>query len=152
MAVITKSIFEPKEAGDGYRILITRFYPRGVSRSHFDEWIRALSPHPDLLFACKKRKINWDTFMDSLMSQLKSDPEASDAILRLHNLSRTHDITLLCYEKTGKPCHRHILREIVNNPALLESKTLQLRIFEDATIPQRESHTENGKAEAADRT
>lgn len=150
--MMTKSIFEPKETGDGYRILITRFYPRGVSRSHFDEWIRALSPSPELLFAGKQGKINWDTFTHSLMSQLKSDPEASDAILRLHNLSRTRDVTLLCYEKTGKPCHRHIIRDIIDNPALLESKTLQLRTVEDATSPQRESHTENRKAQAADRT
>lgn len=120
MAVMTKSIFEPKETGDGYRILITRFYPRGVQRSHFDEWIRALSPSPELLFACKRGKINWDTFTESLMSQLKSDPEASDAILRLHNLSRTHGVTLLCYEKAGKPCHRHIIQDVVNNPRLLE--------------------------------
>jgi len=120
VAVMTKSIFEPKETADGYRILITRFYPRGVQRAHFDEWIRALSPHPDLLFACKQGKIAWDSFRNLLISQLKNDPEALDAILFLHDWSRTHDVTLLCYEKAGKPCHRHIIQDVINNPRLLE--------------------------------
>jgi len=119
VAVMTKSIFEPKETGDGYRILITRFYPRGVQRSHFDEWIRPLSPRPELLFACKKGKISWDSFRDSFMSQLKSDVNASEAILFLHDWSRTHDVTLLCFEKSGRPCHRHIVRDVIDNPRLL---------------------------------
>jgi uncharacterized protein YeaO (DUF488 family) len=123
VAVLTKSIFEPKDANDGYRVLITRFYPRGASRPHFDEWIHALSPRPELLFACKKGKIDWTTFTSSLITQLKEDPEAAAAILRLHKFSRTRNITLLCYEKTGKPCHRHTIRDIIDNPKLLKPET-----------------------------
>ena len=28
-------------------------------------------------------------------------------------------ITLLCYEKEGKKCHRYILKDIIENPELL---------------------------------
>ena len=119
MAVMTKSIFEPMERDDGYRILITRFYPRGVQRSHFDEWVSALSPRPELLFGYKEGKIGWDSFRDSFMSQLKSDVDGLEAVLVLYDWSRNHDVTLLCFEKSGSPCHRHIVRDVIDNPRLL---------------------------------
>lgn len=119
MAVMTKSIFEPMERDDGYRILITRFYPRGVQRSHFDEWVSALSPRPELLFGYKEGKIGWDSFRDSFLSQLKSDIESQEVIHTLYEWSRTHDVTLLCFEKSGRPCHRHIVRDVIDNPKLL---------------------------------
>jgi uncharacterized protein YeaO (DUF488 family) len=119
VAVMTKSIFEPMERDDGYRILITRFYPRGVQRSHFDEWVSALSPRPELLFGYKEGRIGWDCFKDSFISQLKSDVDSLEAILALYDWSRTHKITLLCYERSGRPCHRHIVRDVIDNPTLL---------------------------------
>lgn len=119
MAVMTKSIFEPIQRDDGYRVLITRFYPRGVQRSHFDEWVSILSPSPELLFGYKEGKIGWDSFKDSFMSQLKTDIGSLDAILALNDLSRKHNITLLCFERSGTPCHRHIVRDVIENPTLV---------------------------------
>ncbi|MGH9997206.1 MAG: DUF488 family protein, N3 subclade, partial [Nitrososphaeraceae archaeon] len=36
----TKSIYVKKEDIDGTRILITRFYPRGIRKENFDRWYR----------------------------------------------------------------------------------------------------------------
>ena len=33
----TKSIYDPKEESDGIRILITRYWPRGIKKEHFDK-------------------------------------------------------------------------------------------------------------------
>ena len=48
--VRTKRAYDPAEPGDGYRILIDRLWPRGVSRerAHLDEWARDLAPSADL--------------------------------------------------------------------------------------------------------
>jgi uncharacterized protein YeaO (DUF488 family) len=119
LAVKTKSIFQPANTSDGYRVLITRFYPRGVHRSHFDDWVSSLSPNSDLLFQYKEGQISWDSFRQSFLVQLKNEVESLDAILALHDWSRNHDVTLLCYEKSGQPCHRHLVRDIIENPALL---------------------------------
>ncbi len=50
MAVRTKRAYEPPEAGDGYRVLIDRLWPRGVSReeARLDEWARELAPSSEL--------------------------------------------------------------------------------------------------------
>ncbi|MGH2994595.1 MAG: DUF488 domain-containing protein [Solirubrobacterales bacterium] len=41
-----KRAYEPARATDGYRVLIDRLWPRGVSRerAHLDEWARELAP------------------------------------------------------------------------------------------------------------
>lgn len=119
MVVKTKSIFQPIEKSDGYRVLITRFYPRGVQRAHFHEWASTLSPNPNLLFDYREGKINWDTFKGSFIAQLRDDVASLDAILALNDWGKAHDITLLCFEKSGVPCHRHLVRDIVENPTLL---------------------------------
>ncbi|MGP8057207.1 MAG: DUF488 domain-containing protein [Nitrososphaerales archaeon] len=119
MAVRTKSIFQPAEREDGCRILITRFYPRGVARETFYDWASVLSPNPDLLFAFKEGKIDWDEFKREFIGQIKGDVASLEAIHALHELSEKEDITLLCFEKDGNPCHRHLVRDIVERPELL---------------------------------
>jgi uncharacterized protein YeaO (DUF488 family) len=45
-----KRAYEPAERGDGYRVLIDRLWPRGVSREQakLDEWERMLAPSSEL--------------------------------------------------------------------------------------------------------
>jgi len=45
-----KRAYDPAEAGDGYRVLIDRLWPRGVSkeRAHLHEWARELAPSTEL--------------------------------------------------------------------------------------------------------
>ncbi len=119
MVVRTKSVFLPRNNEDGYRILITRFYPRGVPSKNFDEWTTTLSPNPELLFAYKQGKIGWDTFAHEFLTQLKNDASCLEAIQTLHELSENEDITLLCFEKDGNPCHRHLVRDIIEDPSRL---------------------------------
>jgi len=64
--VKTKSIYEPAEEEDGIRVLITRFYPRGVKKSQFDSWVRELSPSKELLFSYKEAKISWAAYKVNL--------------------------------------------------------------------------------------
>jgi uncharacterized protein YeaO (DUF488 family) len=50
MAVRSKRVYEKPEASDGYRVLIDRLWPRGVSkeRARVDEWARELAPSTEL--------------------------------------------------------------------------------------------------------
>ena len=45
-----KRVYEPAASSDGYRILIDRLWPRGVSRAKadLDEWDRELAPSTEL--------------------------------------------------------------------------------------------------------
>jgi uncharacterized protein YeaO (DUF488 family) len=48
--VNTKRAYDAPERGDGYRILIDRVWPRGISkeRARIDEWARELAPSTEL--------------------------------------------------------------------------------------------------------
>jgi len=130
LAVKTKSIYEPAEAGDGVRVLITRYYPRGVKKDRFDRWVKALSPSRELLSSYKAGKKTWDQFRESFLAELKGSPESIEALRTLGAQSRLQDVTLLCYEREGVPCHRQVVRDILITPQVL-SGDLNARLFED---------------------
>jgi uncharacterized protein YeaO (DUF488 family) len=48
--VLLKRAYDPAEPRDGYRVLVDRLWPRGVSkeRAHLDEWARELAPSAEL--------------------------------------------------------------------------------------------------------
>ena len=50
MDIRLKRAYEPAGASDGYRVLIDRLWPRGVSRTQakLDEWERELPPSTEL--------------------------------------------------------------------------------------------------------
>ncbi|MGH3022609.1 MAG: DUF488 domain-containing protein [Gaiellaceae bacterium] len=50
MDVRLKRSYEPAAAADGYRVLIDRIWPRGVTRAkaQLDEWARELAPSTEL--------------------------------------------------------------------------------------------------------
>jgi uncharacterized protein YeaO (DUF488 family) len=50
VAVRIKRAYEPAARSDGYRVLIDRLWPRGVSReeAHLDEWAHELAPSAKL--------------------------------------------------------------------------------------------------------
>ncbi|MFN8160753.1 MAG: DUF488 domain-containing protein [Solirubrobacterales bacterium] len=50
MPIRIKRVYEPASSDDGYRVLIDRVWPRGVSRERaaLDEWARELAPSDGL--------------------------------------------------------------------------------------------------------
>lgn len=50
MDVRLKRAYDPASASDGYRVLIDRLWPRGITREHarLDEWARELAPSAEL--------------------------------------------------------------------------------------------------------
>lgn len=50
MSVRIKRAYEAAEPSDGYRVLVDRIWPRGVSRedARLDEWARELAPSSEL--------------------------------------------------------------------------------------------------------
>ena len=145
MSVKTKCIFEPIEEGDGRRILITRYYPRGVKKEHFDEWVYALSPSPKLLFSYKKGEKTWNEFMWAFIDEIRRNDTSVEAIQALNDASKSEDITLLCYEKSGRPCHRHLVRDLVAAPVLL-SASLETKHANDHEAGKMSGHVPNEKA------
>jgi uncharacterized protein YeaO (DUF488 family) len=50
VSVKSKRVYDSPERGDGYRVLVDRVWPRGVSRerARLDDWARELAPSSEL--------------------------------------------------------------------------------------------------------
>ena len=112
----TKSIYTSKDRKDGKRILISRLHPRGVKKSQYDTWLKELSPSIELVREYKNDKITWKKFLSNYKSEMSKNPQSLELIKQLRKQSKIDDITLLCFEADGEPCHRHLLREIISKP------------------------------------
>ena len=118
----TKSIYKPVEEEDGLRVLITRWYPRGVKRERYDIWVRELAPSPELLKKYKNSEIEWTDFSIALLSEFRDNMDSIEALHILQTKGNMENITLLCHEKDGEPCHRHMVKNLIEEPRLLESQ------------------------------
>jgi uncharacterized protein YeaO (DUF488 family) len=121
LPVKTKSIYEPAGPEDGVRVLVTRYYPRGVKKDRFDRWEKALSPSRELLAAYRSGRKSWDQFKVSFLSEMRARPESVESLRVVSSLAKVQDVTLLCYERPGLNCHRHLVRAILSRPGVLSS-------------------------------
>jgi uncharacterized protein YeaO (DUF488 family) len=116
----TKSVYQPSQKEDGKRILVSRLHPRGVKKTKYDAWIKELSPSIDLIYEYKKDKITWRKFFLKYKKELENNPESITILKSIRKESKTRNVTLLCFEPEGSPCHRHVLREIIKKQKLLK--------------------------------
>ena len=108
----TKSIYDQKEKSDGTRILVTRYYPRGVRKDKFDRWYRELSPSANLLKLFKHGEMTQRVFFQFFCKELSNDRKKMELCKKLATESLNKTITLLCYEKEEISCHRYHLKRI----------------------------------------
>ena len=112
----TKSVYDPPAADDGYRVLVTRYWPRGVAKAAVDEYVSALAPSRELLHAFKASTMDWDAFRERYLVEM-SAPAARAEIARLAERPASEPVTLLCVCRDESHCHRTLLLELVTGVA-----------------------------------
>ena len=114
---------------DGTRLVGVVRRPMGWFHGVVDENLPALGPPGDLLDAVKARQAEleeagerdvhaireaWDEteFAARYRAYLEAEPDAAAALDELAERVRGgEDVALVCYESPEKPCHRHLLRD-----------------------------------------
>lgn len=78
MTILLKRIYELPEPGDGFRILVDRLWPRGVSKSaaHIDLWLKDVAPSTTLRKWFDHDPLKWIEFRDRYFLELHHNPEA----------------------------------------------------------------------------
>ena len=106
----TKSILDKKTEGDGVRICVMRFVKDFYD---YDEWLRELAPSIGLLNDYRKRKIDWSEYERRYFREMESKKEL---IKKLRKRSDDGEvISLLCWEKDDRFCHRRLLKDLIEN-------------------------------------
>jgi uncharacterized protein YeaO (DUF488 family) len=72
-----KRVYEPAGRTDGYRILIDRLWPRGISheRAQLDEWDRELAPSTELRRWFGHEPGRYEEFRRRYIEELRDRPE-----------------------------------------------------------------------------
>ena len=103
-----KSILDKKSEKDGSRICVMRFVKDFYD---YDEWLRELAPSIELLNDSRKKKIDWNGYVERYLREMDNKKEL---IEKLKGRSDKGEIiTLLCWEKDDRFCHRRLLKELI---------------------------------------
>jgi uncharacterized protein YeaO (DUF488 family) len=72
-----KRVYEPPAEEDGYRVLVERLWPRGISkdRAEVDLWLKGVSPSPELRKWYAHDPAKWEEFQDRYRAELEQNPE-----------------------------------------------------------------------------
>lgn len=119
MPVKSKRWNDPPEADDGFRLLITRYRPRGLSKHDetWTEWWPELGPSRALHAAVYGKSGPPLPFADYLQLYFE---EMRGQVLRIRALADRsaagETITLLCSSACTDPalCHRTVLKKLVD--------------------------------------
>ena len=131
----TKSIHAPAADDDGLRVLVTRFHPRGVKKERYDLWCRDLAPSRELLKLHKEGRIRWDKFLRALYSEILEREAGRRMIIELNREGRKQNVTLLCHERDGVPCHRHLVKMLVADPGAYQPGHMPENIDGERIVP-----------------
>jgi uncharacterized protein YeaO (DUF488 family) len=118
MPIKTKRWNDPIDSDDGFRLLVTRYRPRGVSKADetWAEWSPSLGPDKTLhaaVYTESSSKIPWPTYRKHYIEQQKKN---KDVIANLaKRVAAGETITLLCSSACTREsrCHRSILKELI---------------------------------------
>jgi uncharacterized protein YeaO (DUF488 family) len=101
-------------AAAGLKVLVMRYWPRGVRRERVDVWIKDAAPSRDLLRAYTHDGLPWADFEARYREEMLQ--ERPEVLERLRALQAEHSVvTLLCHERIppSEHCHRTVLRELL---------------------------------------
>lgn len=105
-----KRVYEEPSASDGYRVLVDRLWPRGLSkeRAEVDLWLKEIAPSTELRQWFHQDQSRYDEFAKRYRAELDGNP----AIERLRGIVAEHPtVTLLYGIKDAEHNHAAIVRE-----------------------------------------
>jgi uncharacterized protein YeaO (DUF488 family) len=117
MPIRTKRWDDPREADDGFRLLVCRYRPRGLPKADetWDAWQANLGPSRELHAAAygKAGKFTWDEYRRRYLMEMKSQSVAIEALAQRVRAGET--ITLLCSSACVREarCHRSLLKVLI---------------------------------------
>ncbi len=101
MAIRTKRVYEGAEKADGFRVLIDRLWPRGLTKekARVDLWLKDLGPSDGLRKWFGHEPAKWDEFRRRYAQELKAK---GDLVAQVRERAKKGTVTLLFGSKEEK--------------------------------------------------
>jgi len=117
MAITIKRVYEAPAESDGYRILVDRLWPRGISEdaAHVDLWLRRVAPTDELRSWYGHEVEKWPGFRERYEKELAGHAELLDLIGDIERHRKT--VTLLFGAKDEEHNEANVLLEVLERRA-----------------------------------
>lgn len=105
-------MYDDPSSEDGFRVLVDRLWPRGVSkeRAALDEWLKEVSPSPELRVWFNHDPEKFTEFSKRYKEELRHNP-AVDELRKIVGAHKT--VTLLYGAKDPRVNHAVVLRDFL---------------------------------------
>ncbi|HVK86814.1 MAG TPA: DUF488 domain-containing protein [Kofleriaceae bacterium] len=122
-----KRAYEPSRAGDGYRVLVERLWPRGLRKAdaHLDEWLRDVAPSHELRRWFGHDPSRFSEFRERYKRELHAEP-ARSALAKLANRAGHGTVTLV-----------YAAHDEAHNNAVVLARELERRLARKRSKPAR---------------
>jgi uncharacterized protein YeaO (DUF488 family) len=110
-SIQTKRAYDPPALDEGLRLLVMRYWPRGVKKERFDRWVREVSPSPGLIKKWRSGRLSWKEFEKAYLGEMKAETAAAK-VGDLRALAREGPVTLFCGCPDEARCHRSLLKRL----------------------------------------
>jgi uncharacterized protein YeaO (DUF488 family) len=124
MVIKIKRVYEVPDPSDGFRVLVDRLWPRGISKSsaQIDLWLKEIAPSNELRKWYSHDPAKWDEIRKRYFQELDSNPEVVEQI---RNYVSRGTVTLVFSSKEEELNNAVTLREY------LKSKWVPFKILLD---------------------
>lgn len=111
-AIKIKRVYDDPARGDGYRILVDRVWPRGVSKedADLDDWLKELAPSTELRKWFDHDEKKWTEFSKKYRRELE---DKEDQIQKIRDKAGYRIVTLLYGAKDEKHNQAIVLRDVI---------------------------------------
>jgi uncharacterized protein YeaO (DUF488 family) len=107
-----KRIYDAPSADDGYRVLVDRLWPRGVSKedAKLDEWDKEIAPSTELRKWFNHEKDKFEEFAKRYREELN---EKEDVLEELRKIGNNKTLCLLYAAKDPEINQAIVLKEVL---------------------------------------
>lgn len=111
-AIIIKRIYDEPSDDDGYRVLVDRLWPRGVSKekARLNEWNKDIAPSPELRKWFDHQEVRFEEFSRLYREELK---QKETALNDLRKIAKKETVSLLYAAKSPKINQAVVLRDVL---------------------------------------
>lgn len=111
--ITLKRIYDTTNPEDGYRVLVDRLWPRGISKenAHINEWNKDLAPSTELRKWFNHDPNKWEEFSQKYSNELNHNNSIKEFLTRL---KKQEKITLVFAAKDVEHCHPIILKNYLD--------------------------------------
>jgi len=113
MTITTKRVYAPRSDADGYRVLVDRLWPRGMTKAAagVDLWLREIAPSTELRRWYGHDVARWPEFHERYRAELATRAESRDRLLDIARREGT--VTLLFAARDETHNEAEVLAEVL---------------------------------------